>query len=163
MIGSKFRQVAVVSVAALAVLVLISACLDHGPSQVRAADESVKKQAAPKGKRQLSEFMRKKLSASSQVLEGLCTEDFKLIRSGAESLQKLSRAEQWRVSTDTMYRQHSVEFNDSVDKLIKAAKDQKLDSAALAWTKTTLSCIECHQWVRAVLISDLPDATNDKR
>ena len=83
----------------------------------------------------------------------MCTEDYALIEKGAKQLHKVSRAEQWRVSNDAMYRQHSAEYRNDVDKIIKAAQKKKLDSAALAWTKTTLNCIECHRWVKAMLIS----------
>ena len=104
----------------------------------------------------LAQFMRAKLTASNQVLEGLCTEDFSLISKGAKNLKKLSSAERWRVSNDVMFRQHSAEFRTDVDKLLKAAEKKRIDSAALAWTKTTLNCIECHRWVRAMVIADAP-------
>jgi hypothetical protein len=104
----------------------------------------------------LAKFMREKLTASSQVLEGLCTEDYELIAKGAKRLKTMSSAEKWRVSNDAMYRQHSAEFRSGVDKLLKAANEKKIDSAALAWTKTTLNCIECHRWVKATLISGNP-------
>ncbi|WP_166831771.1 hypothetical protein [Thalassoroseus pseudoceratinae] len=101
----------------------------------------------------LAKFMRGKLDASSQILDGLCTEDFRKIISGASKLQELSAAESWRVSTDVMYRQHSAELRGAVKDLLNAASKKNLDGAALAWTRTTLSCIECHKWVRATLIS----------
>ena len=104
----------------------------------------------------LAQFMRAKLLASSQVLEGLCTEDFELIAKGARSLKKVSSAERWRVSNDIMFRQHSAEYRTSIDSLVKAAEKKQIDSAALAWTKTTFSCIECHQRVRATLIAEIP-------
>ena len=104
----------------------------------------------------LAQFMRAKLIASSQVLEGLCTEDFELIAKGARSLKKVSSAERWRVSNDIMFRQHSAEYRTSIDRLVKAAEKKQIDSAALAWTKTTLNCIECHRWVRATLIAEVP-------
>ncbi len=102
----------------------------------------------------LAKFMRAKLTASSQVLEGLCTEDFDLITKGAKRLHRVSKSEQWRVSNDAIYRQHSLEFRSGVERLLKAAKNKKLDSVALAWTKTTLNCVECHRWVRAELIAE---------
>lgn len=103
----------------------------------------------------LAKFMRAKLNASAQILEGLCLEDFEAIQKGAEKLQSMSNEERWRVSNDAMYRQQSAEFRDAVDNILTAAKEKKnLDSAALAWTKTTLSCIECHRWVRNTLLAD---------
>jgi hypothetical protein len=119
---------------------------------VSSNNEQTKKEKKTK-KSPLSVFMRAKLAASSQVLEGLCTEDYALITKGAKRLHSVSHAEKWRVSNDAMYRQHSAEFRSDVSKLLKAAEQKKLDSAALAWTKTTLNCIECHRWVNATLIS----------
>jgi cytochrome c556 len=103
----------------------------------------------------LAKFMRAKLNASSQILEGLCTEDYESIQAGAEKLKSMSNEERWRVSNDAMYRQQSAEFRDAVENILTAAKEKKnLDSAALAWTKTTLSCIECHRWVRNTLLTE---------
>ena len=103
----------------------------------------------------LAKFMREKLTASSQILEGLCTEDYESIQKGAEKLKSMSNAESWRVSNDTMYRQHSAEFRNAVENILTASKEKKnLDTAALAWTKATLSCIECHRWVRNTLVAE---------
>lgn len=102
----------------------------------------------------LQKFMRAKLGASNQVLEGLVTENFALIEMGAKKLEELSSAEQWRISNDAMFRQHSGEFRQKVGQLRTAAIDKNTDAAALAYVQTTLSCVECHKWVRAVLISD---------
>jgi hypothetical protein len=103
----------------------------------------------------LAKFMRAKLKASSQILEGLCLEDFDAIQKGAETLKSMSNEERWRVSNDAMYRQQSAEFRDAIENVLTAAKEKKnLDSAALAWTKATLSCIECHRWVRNTLVAE---------
>ena len=54
-----------------------------------------------------------------------------------------------------MYRSHSEDFQRNVDKLVEgAAKAESIDRVALAWFDTTLSCIDCHRWVRTVLIAD---------
>jgi hypothetical protein len=114
-------------------------------------------QAEP-AKRQLREFMRRKLDASNQVLEGLVTEDFALVRDGATALQEISSSEKWRISNDALYRQYSAEFQSMAERLEQAAKAEKLDAAALVWVETTISCIECHKHARAILIADQPRA-----
>ena len=142
--------------AAIAATVLGTAAWQSRAATQQAAVRSSARSTAPKRrpkKPALAKFMREKLTASSQVLEGLCTEDYDLIAKGAKRLKTMSSAEKWRVSNDAMYRQHSAEFRSGVDKLLKAARAKKIDSAALAWTKTTLNCIECHRWVKAMLIS----------
>lgn len=108
---------------------------------------------AEKEKKALTVFMRKKLAASSMILEGLAVEDFSLISEGARKLQEMSKTEQWRVHNDPMYRQFSGEFQRITEKLSAAAKEGKLDTAALRWVDATMSCIECHQYVRKILIA----------
>jgi hypothetical protein len=64
----------------------------------------------------------------------------------------LSGAEQWRISKDAMYKQFSDEFTRNAEKLVEAAKEKNIDRAALRWMDTTMSCIECHRFVRNVLV-----------
>ena len=135
---------------------LLTGSKAEGPQPAK--PKASKKSTAQKAKEKepaLAKFMQAKLKASSQILEGLCTEDFAIIQKGAEKLKSMSEEERWRVSNDAIYRQYSAEFRDSVENIIKASKDKKsLDSAALAWTKATLSCIECHRWVRNELLAE---------
>lgn len=153
-VRKRFLVVALGTLAVFAAIDWSSRADDAPPAARRANDTALQRKPAKQKKPLLSKFMRAKLTASSQVLEGLCTEDYALIEKGARKLSTVSRAEQWRVSNDAIYRQHSAEFRRGVDKLMKAAKKKQLDSVALAWTKTTLNCIECHRWMKGMLISD---------
>ncbi|MFG0334625.1 MAG: hypothetical protein ACF8TS_14815 [Maioricimonas sp. JB049] len=102
----------------------------------------------------LREFMRRKLAASSKILEGLVIEDTRLIREGAQTLNEMSAAEKWRVSNDVMYRQFSAEFRRITQKLDEAAREGNLDQATLKWIDATMSCMECHRFVRGMLITN---------
>jgi len=102
----------------------------------------------------LSGFMRLKLQASNHILEGLVIDDMKKVNTGASMLLEMSVEEHWRASNDMLYLQHSRTFRDSVKKLQEKAKKNSLDGAALAWMDVTLNCIQCHEWVRNVLIAD---------
>lgn len=121
----------------------------HSSSQ---ADEKVAAKRNVPVDQELRDFMRKKLEASTQILEGLATEDTDLIEKGATKLSEMSATEHWRVSKDAMYKQFSDEFTRNVDKLKEAAKEKNIDRAALRWMDTTMSCIECHRFVRNVLV-----------
>jgi hypothetical protein len=101
---------------------------------------------------ELSEFMRRKLEASSQILEGLCTEDSALITQGTRTLQEMGAAEKWRVSTDPMYRQFSGDFEEIVQELNAAAEEDNYDRVALKWMDATMCCIDCHRFTRNMLI-----------
>lgn len=107
-----------------------------------AADDGLKPDVS------LSGFMRKKLEASSQILEGLTTEDSELIERGAKTLGQLSRAEKWQILSDPEYREYSADFRNTVRKLAEAAEKKNFDNAAIQWIDTMKDCIECHQHVR---------------
>lgn len=96
----------------------------------------------------LRSFMRKKLDASSKILEGLTVEDTELIRKGAASLLEMSKAEQWNVLLDEDYREYNREFRSLIRKLDKAAESNNFDNALLQWLDATKACIDCHQHVR---------------
>ena len=96
----------------------------------------------------LSAFMRKKLDASSQILEGLTTEDSELIKRGAKTLIELSKVEKWNILGDPEYREYSLDFRSDAKKLVEAAEKDNFDNAALQWFAVTKDCIECHQHVR---------------
>jgi hypothetical protein len=97
----------------------------------------------------LSAFMRKKLDASSRILEGLTTEDDALIREGADALLEMSKAEIWNVLIDEDYREFNREFRGSVRKLHAAAEKENFDNATLQWFDTVKACVECHKYVRS--------------
>lgn len=118
-----------------------------------AADTAVPKKGEGKPGDKLGRFMHQKLDASNEVLEGLVTEDFALIEKGAATMRKLSAAEQWQVSNDALYRQHSNQFRRIMENLEKKAKDKELEGATLAWVEGTMSCLECHKWVRNNIVA----------
>ena len=104
-----------------------------------------------------SKFMRMKLEASEQILEGLTTEDAELIKKGAQKLVEMSSADKWKVNTDVMYRQFSGEFQRSAKNLLEAAEKENFDAAALKWIETTMKCLECHKFVRGARLAGKGD------
>lgn len=99
-------------------------------------------------------FMQQKLDNSSNILRGLMTEDFPLIIDSADRLLDMSKAERWRASNDMMYLQHSQQFRNVVDELKQKAQKKSVDGASLAWVNVTMSCIQCHNWVRNILLAE---------
>ena len=130
-----------------------------GPADAAAAEKAVVKksdEATPVEKKALSVFMRKKLGASNSILEGLVTDDLKMVARGADALLEMSDAEKWRASNDMMYLNHSREFRSSVEAMLKKADKGSIDGAALAWVDVTMNCIKCHEWVRDTMLADSP-------
>ena len=103
---------------------------------------------AAQNNHKLAEFMRKKLDASTTILEGLAVEDSELIRRGAADILEMSRAEMWNVYLDDDYREYDRDFRSAIRKLDQAAKEQKFDYAFLQWTDSLKGCIDCHNYVR---------------
>jgi hypothetical protein len=149
--SDRRRMSGVVSLLGLGVVVGL---LAGGPlltdQSSRAEDKAAP--AAVSKKTPLSQFMQVKLSYAQSMLDGLVTEDFDKITRSAESLGELSQSEQWRVSNDAVFRQYSSEFERTVKQALKAGKTRSLDSAALAYVQLTMSCVECHKFVRNELV-----------
>ena len=106
------------------------------------------------GEVQLRNFMRQKLEACHQILEVIATDNMALVKSGAETLNKLSGAEEWRVSNDAMYRQFSAEFQQTARQLSAAAEKENFDEVTLKWISATLNCVDCHKFVRGMRIAN---------
>ena len=103
---------------------------------------------------EINKFMRAKLGAAQLVLEGLALEDYDKISEGTDTLSKLSSSEKWRVSEDPLYSQHTTEFLKIARKMKGEATKKNLDGVALNYVQLTLSCVECHRFVRTVLLAD---------
>lgn len=107
----------------------------------------------PKQSSGVRKFMRKKLAITQDILEGLATEDFNLIGSAAKQLKSMSEHADFMVSKEAMYRQHAEDFERIAGKLEKAAGELKLEGSALQYVNLTMNCIECHKYVRDVLVA----------
>jgi hypothetical protein len=97
------------------------------------------------------EFMRDKLEFSGKILEGLAVEDYAMIEKGARALKKLSQAAEWEVSTIPNVPEYVVftaEFQRLADDVAQKARDKNIDGATLAYVKITMSCVNCHKYIR---------------
>jgi len=126
-----------------------------GPNRASSQDKKPPKKA-PDAKLDLDQakFMRQKLDASNQILEGLVTEDSDLVIKGAKILVEMSSAEKWQTQHNVMYKQYSSEFQQAAKKLMEAAEKENFDGAALKWIDTTMKCMECHKFVRGARVAE---------
>jgi hypothetical protein len=107
--------------------------------------------AGQQEKQNRSEFMRRKLEFSKNVLEGLALEQYPMIEKNAKALKVLSQAAEWEVPmipNATDYVALTSEFQRYADDLVKAAKQGNIDGATLAYVKLTMNCVQCHKYVR---------------
>lgn len=98
-------------------------------------------------------FMRKKLAASQNIIEGLALEDFELVERGAKDLKAMSAAAEFMVTKDPLYKEHSDDFRRVVIKMERAAREKRIDGATLGFMDMTMNCVECHKYVRTILIA----------
>ncbi len=101
-----------------------------------------------------SKFMRRKLEASGQILEGLTVENADLVVKGAKILVEISAAERFQVQHDVIYRQFSGEFQRTAKGMLEAAEKKNYDLVALKWMDTTMKCLECHKFVRGTRVAE---------
>lgn len=117
------------------------------PAKTDGADKPGAKKLAMKA------FMRKKLAASQDVMEGLALEDFDLITKGAKQLQATSAAAEFMVVNDPIYKEHADDFRRIVAKLDRAAREKRVEGATLAFMDLTMTCVECHKYTRTILVA----------
>lgn len=101
-------------------------------------------------------FMQAKLSHAQAVLDGLATEDYDKLAKSGQAISLLSQASQWQVIQTPEYVRRSAEFRRDADAITQAGRDKDLNAATLAYLKMTLSCVECHKYVRSVRDARLP-------
>ena len=102
----------------------------------------------PKEPTSVSDLMKKKLQHAQKVLEGVAVKDFDLITKNAEELILISNEAEWKVLKTPRYEIYSSDFRRNAEALIKNAKDENLDAAALSYVDLTLTCVKCHRHVR---------------
>ena len=111
---------------------------------VRAEEQNEK----PDEKKPASFWMKKKLEYSEKVLDGLAKADFELIETNAKKMTALSTIEIFVRGRDEDYGHQYKAFESSARELIRAAQDENIDRAALAYVGLTLSCVNCHKHLR---------------
>ncbi len=162
--GKVSSFIGIIALAAIVFLFSFFPSPDNNASVV-AQDEKPSAKAPPvedrgnadkkdKPEQALERFMRQKLQASSLILEGLCTEDLKMVSDGSDTLMKMSHEEKWRVSNDMMYRRYSQQFLEAVEELKAEAESLDMNGASTAWVDVTMKCLKCHEWVRNTVLAD---------
>ena len=94
------------------------------------------------------EFMREKLVHSQKVLEGIALEDYQVILIHSQKLSAMSQSADWRLFQNSEYLEHSATFRRFADNLTQAARERNLYQATVAYLGMTMSCVECHRFVR---------------
>ncbi len=107
--------------------------------------EEPKDKDKPKAK---AELMKRKLELSQALLASLTLNDLKKADVQAADLIKLRKDPAWPVIKGAMYESFSSEMTRSVEGISKAARDRNLEAAKLHYLSLTLTCFNCHAYVR---------------
>jgi len=140
------------TVAITAALICIGACIPmwslrhQGGSAIKAAQPD--RPDDRNADRQI--FMREKLTMVNDIVEGLATEDFDLVKTGGNKLAKLAESAAWLSDRDPFYRHYSSHFEQAVRGLLDAADSKSPEKVTFAYVHVTFSCTACHQHVRNV-------------
>lgn len=95
-------------------------------------------------------WMTKKLQYMQDILAGLTSEDLELVAKKASQMRALSKIEGWaRRAESEEYRRQLRLFQRTTQMLEGEAAKSNLDGATLAFTQVTVSCVNCHNHLRA--------------
>jgi hypothetical protein len=97
--------------------------------------------------------MREKLTHSQNILEAIMTSNFVSLERESAELAKAIELPAWSVFSSPEYVRQSAAFLRATQDLGDAAKRRDLDAAALHYMSLTLSCFECHRYMKGARIA----------
>jgi hypothetical protein len=92
--------------------------------------------------------MKFKLSYAQGALEAIATENYSLLATNAQRLSALTKEVSGRIRHTPDYERLTTDFRRQTDALTKAAKDNNVDAATVAYFQMTVSCVTCHKHLR---------------
>lgn len=114
------------------------------------AGPSVEHLQDPQDDLKLSEFMQIKLLRSQNILEGLATRDFTMIKDATKEIHALTEGAKWKALDSPAYRKLTEEFQTATERLLHAAEKENLEGVALRFYDLSTRCIDCHEHLRSV-------------
>jgi hypothetical protein len=97
--------------------------------------------------------MREKLTHSQKVLEAIMTSNFALLERESVELAKVVESPAWSVFNGPEYARQSAAFLRATQDLEDAAKAHDLDAATMHYVSLTLSCFQCHRYMKNARIA----------
>jgi cytochrome c556 len=93
-------------------------------------------------------LMREKLTHAQRVLEALTTSNYALLASESAALSDATKQPAWMVLKAPEYKRQSDTFLRATEDLVVAAKYRDLDLAAMHYVSLTMSCYQCHRYIK---------------
>lgn len=105
-------------------------------------------------RREISEFMKRKLKHSQALLEALAVGDFRALADHADALKKIGGEAQWKLPPNLTYIRYSEEFTRLAADIAGAAREKDLNGATLSYARLTINCVDCRRFTRDNRILD---------
>ncbi|NND96407.1 MAG: hypothetical protein HKN47_03650 [Pirellulaceae bacterium] len=136
-----------------------SVALADPPKDKSSAQEAKTRQAKTKktddatdqemAKRPMSFWMEKKLDHTQSILRGLATRDFESIKEHGIQMRLLNKVEGFVRRRNPNYRSQLHTFERVCDDIVSHADRENLAGVTLAFNQLTVSCVSCHETLRA--------------
>lgn len=92
--------------------------------------------------------MRDKLLHAQLLLQAITTSDYALLERESQALSRATNELGCMVLKTPEYRRQSDTFLRATEDLVTAAKQRDLDLAAMHYMSLTMSCYQCHRYVK---------------
>jgi len=108
-------------------------------------------------------LMREKLGHTQRLLEALTTSNFQMLEHESDSLARIPLMPGWMVLHSPEYRRYSEGFLRAVVDLNTSAKARDLDQAAMHFQSLTMSCYQCHRYMKNSRLAGEPRGHREGR
>jgi hypothetical protein len=97
--------------------------------------------------------MRQKLSHSQKILEAIVTSNYILLERESSALAHVTDSPAWLVLNSPEYQRLSAAFLAETRNLVDAAQQRDLDAAATHYSSLTMTCFQCHRYMKNARIA----------
>lgn len=109
------------------------------------------------------QVMREKLQYTQRILEAVMKSDFMLLEQSSEALSRMPEKPGWMVLNTPEYIRYSGAFVNATQELLQSAKDHDLDAAAVHYASMSMTCYQCHRYVKNSRIATLTPIEDEQR
>jgi len=98
-------------------------------------------------------LMREKLGHAQKILEALASSDYTLLEREAVALERITESPKWDVLRTPEFGRYSAAFVKAAHDLAESARQRDLDLAASQYGGLTMSCYQCHRYLKGARIA----------
>lgn len=96
----------------------------------------------------LNKMMEEKLEVSKRLLGAVAQNNFAKAEANAEELTRISIELGKRYPKNEQFQEFGKEYRNELQGLLKAVRKQNTEGMTFAYVKVTMSCFNCHTYVR---------------